>query len=361
MTRRDLQFKARDMGRPWDFGKAFDESAPIGAPSFRWRSHGHPSTGTIELEVNGEMRQTGRSGGHDLVRAGNHRVSCPSTTGRKPGDLIYHRHAGGRGCGEARRAAARGRVGAAPRHARNRDGHVLAQSGSGPTRTCKHQGDGRKTWLEVALNGPWDAPAQPRIPVTVKEIVEEGIACVKAGAAIVHAHAYDEATGTQNDDWELYARIITGIRGQVDAIVYPTHAGRRRRASRPAQTPQQRFAPCRGTRAARTASSGRWSIRARSTSRTTTTCARTRRGSSTQPGRADPARPGPGSARRASIPLCDLRAGLPAPGRHAALAREHADTGLPVHVLVRLQLRLSAGGLRLTAYLNLMDHVAPGA
>jgi len=27
MTRRDLQMKARDMGRPWDFGKSFDESA----------------------------------------------------------------------------------------------------------------------------------------------------------------------------------------------------------------------------------------------------------------------------------------------------------------------------------------------
>jgi fumarylpyruvate hydrolase len=30
MTRRDLQFAARDLGRPWDFGKSFDESAPLG-------------------------------------------------------------------------------------------------------------------------------------------------------------------------------------------------------------------------------------------------------------------------------------------------------------------------------------------
>ena len=44
-----------------------------------------------------------------------------------------------------------------------------------------------KTWLEVVLNGPWTRKHQPRIPVTVKEIVEEGIACVKAGAANVHA------------------------------------------------------------------------------------------------------------------------------------------------------------------------------
>ncbi|MBZ0216213.1 MAG: fumarylacetoacetate hydrolase family protein, partial [Fimbriimonadaceae bacterium] len=28
LTRRDLQFAARDAGRPWDWGKAFDMSAP---------------------------------------------------------------------------------------------------------------------------------------------------------------------------------------------------------------------------------------------------------------------------------------------------------------------------------------------
>lgn len=55
MTRRDLQFAARDMGRPWDFGKAFDESAPIG-PIYPVSSHGHPS-GRIWLKVNGQVRQ----------------------------------------------------------------------------------------------------------------------------------------------------------------------------------------------------------------------------------------------------------------------------------------------------------------
>jgi fumarylpyruvate hydrolase len=56
MTRRDLQFKARDMGRPWDFGKSFDESAPI-TPIQSVASHGHHSKGRIWLKVNGEMRQ----------------------------------------------------------------------------------------------------------------------------------------------------------------------------------------------------------------------------------------------------------------------------------------------------------------
>lgn len=58
MTRRDLQGKAKDMGRPWEVGKAFEASAPCTAlvPA---AEIGHPSRGAIWLDVNGERRQTG--------------------------------------------------------------------------------------------------------------------------------------------------------------------------------------------------------------------------------------------------------------------------------------------------------------
>ncbi|MFC7737148.1 fumarylacetoacetate hydrolase family protein [Roseomonas sp. GCM10028921] len=56
MTRRDLQAEAKKGGRPWDMGKGFDQSAPMGelvpAGSF------DPSKGKIELKVNGQVRQT---------------------------------------------------------------------------------------------------------------------------------------------------------------------------------------------------------------------------------------------------------------------------------------------------------------
>src|SRR5919205_2671505 len=78
------------------------------------------------------------------------------------------------------------------------------------------------TWIEAALNGPWGRDLQPRIPVSVSEIVAEGVEAAESGAAIVHVHAYDPATGRQKDDWEIYARLIEGIRSRVDAIVYPT-------------------------------------------------------------------------------------------------------------------------------------------
>lgn len=103
-------------------------------------------------------------------------------------------------------------------------------------------GSGAKTWLEVALNGPWTRSRQPRIPVGVKEIVEQGIECVKAGAAIVHLHAYDEVTGRQTDDADVYARLIEGIRSKVDAIVYPTVPSVGMGAEAGTRSAQQRFA-----------------------------------------------------------------------------------------------------------------------
>jgi uncharacterized protein (DUF849 family) len=79
-----------------------------------------------------------------------------------------------------------------------------------------------KVWIEAALNGAWTRERQPAIPISVDEIVADGIAAAKAGAAIIHLHAYDVATGRQRDDYEIYAPIIERIRSQVDAIVYPT-------------------------------------------------------------------------------------------------------------------------------------------
>lgn len=98
-----------------------------------------------------------------------------------------------------------------------------------------------KTWLEVALNGPWGRERKPKAPTTVEKCVEQGIACVEAGAAIIHVHAFDAEADRQNDDPEIYARIIEGIREAVDAIVYPTIplAGA---PEQPAMTGDERFA-----------------------------------------------------------------------------------------------------------------------
>jgi fumarylpyruvate hydrolase len=58
MTRRDIQGEAKKMGRPWEMGKSFDESAPCTAlrPA---TGIGHPAKGAIWVKVNGELKQQG--------------------------------------------------------------------------------------------------------------------------------------------------------------------------------------------------------------------------------------------------------------------------------------------------------------
>jgi 3-keto-5-aminohexanoate cleavage enzyme len=79
-----------------------------------------------------------------------------------------------------------------------------------------------ETWIEAAVNGPWGRKRQPLTPIAPEEIIAEGIECAEAGAGIIHVHAYDVESGQQHDDWQIYARIIEGIRSKIDVIVYPT-------------------------------------------------------------------------------------------------------------------------------------------
>lgn len=58
MTRRDLQGVAKKAGRPWEVGKSFDHSAPIGL-MHPIAEAGHMTDGHIRLDINGERRQEG--------------------------------------------------------------------------------------------------------------------------------------------------------------------------------------------------------------------------------------------------------------------------------------------------------------
>lgn len=58
LTRRDLQARAKEKGHPWDMGKGFDASAPVGC-LHAVAEVGHPQSGAVWLRVNGETRQQG--------------------------------------------------------------------------------------------------------------------------------------------------------------------------------------------------------------------------------------------------------------------------------------------------------------
>jgi fumarylpyruvate hydrolase len=87
LTRRDLQKRARDEGKPWDFAKGFDQSAPIGALAPAARI-GHPAKGRIALSVNGVSRQAGDLS--DMILGVADVISEISRYVRlAPGDLIF--------------------------------------------------------------------------------------------------------------------------------------------------------------------------------------------------------------------------------------------------------------------------------
>jgi fumarylpyruvate hydrolase len=87
MTRRDLQFKMREVGRPWELGKAFDESAPISA-IHPVSQIGHLEHAAISLSVNGVSKQHGNT--DDMIWSVAETISYLSKYFKLgAGDLIY--------------------------------------------------------------------------------------------------------------------------------------------------------------------------------------------------------------------------------------------------------------------------------
>lgn len=85
LTRRDLQAAAKAKGQPWEAGKAFDQSAPVG-PILPWDAP--PPDGRIWLTVNGQTRQEARV--EDMIWNVAEIIAEASALWRlAPGDLIF--------------------------------------------------------------------------------------------------------------------------------------------------------------------------------------------------------------------------------------------------------------------------------
>jgi fumarylpyruvate hydrolase len=87
MTRRDLQGEMKKQGRPWDIGKAFEQSAPIG-PITPAAQAGDVANAEIYLQVNGKDRQ--RSNVSKLIwNIGETIEHLSAAWDLQPGDLIF--------------------------------------------------------------------------------------------------------------------------------------------------------------------------------------------------------------------------------------------------------------------------------
>lgn len=87
LTRRDLQLAAREKGRPWDWGKAFDNSAVCGAIR-PVSAIGHIVKGHIETRVNEQVKQAADIA--DMIWGVPDIIAFLSASiALKAGDLIY--------------------------------------------------------------------------------------------------------------------------------------------------------------------------------------------------------------------------------------------------------------------------------
>src|SRR4051795_13589689 len=78
--------------------------------------------------------------------------------------------------------------------------------------------------IEAAVNGGSTKERNPNTPVTPDEVARDSLACLEAGAAIIHTHI--EAMGRKGKDAadryaEAYGRILAA---RPDAILYATGA-----------------------------------------------------------------------------------------------------------------------------------------
>ncbi|WP_457332211.1 fumarylacetoacetate hydrolase family protein [Rhizobacter sp. P5_C2] len=87
MTRRDLQRAMGDEKKPWEIGKSFDRSAPIG-PIHRVAQTGHFTQGSITLKVNGQLKQNADL--KQMIWSVAEQISKLSQAFElKPGDIIF--------------------------------------------------------------------------------------------------------------------------------------------------------------------------------------------------------------------------------------------------------------------------------
>jgi 2-keto-4-pentenoate hydratase/2-oxohepta-3-ene-1,7-dioic acid hydratase in catechol pathway len=87
MTRRDLQRALGDEKKPWEIGKSFDHSAPLGT-IHKVGKVGHFAQGAIWLKVNGQMKQNANL--NQMIWSVAEQISKLSEAFELyPGDIIF--------------------------------------------------------------------------------------------------------------------------------------------------------------------------------------------------------------------------------------------------------------------------------
>jgi len=85
-----------------------------------------------------------------------------------------------------------------------------------------------KVIITCALTGGMTVPAQSEaIPITVDQIVDDGVRAAEAGASVLHIHVREESTGRPVADLDLFHGVLSKLKERTDAVLQPTTGGGR--------------------------------------------------------------------------------------------------------------------------------------
>jgi uncharacterized protein (DUF849 family) len=95
-----------------------------------------------------------------------------------------------------------------------------------------------KVIITCAVTGAIHTPSMsPHLPVTPEEIADAAVGAAEAGAAIIHLHARDPATGRPDQSVEAFRRFLPSIKQRTGAVVNLTTGGA------PSMTLEERLRP----------------------------------------------------------------------------------------------------------------------
>ena len=84
----------------------------------------------------------------------------------------------------------------------------------------------RKVIITCAVTGAIHTPSMsPHLPITPDQITADAVGAAEAGAAIIHLHARDPATGKPDQTVEAFQRFLPRIRQQTAAVLNITSGG----------------------------------------------------------------------------------------------------------------------------------------
>ncbi len=84
----------------------------------------------------------------------------------------------------------------------------------------------QKTIISCAVTGAIHTPSMSdALPITPEQIARSAIEAAEAGAAIIHLHARDPATGAPTPDPDVFMRFLPVIKQSCDAVINITTGG----------------------------------------------------------------------------------------------------------------------------------------